>query len=405
MGRSVIIVGGGVSGLAAAAELAQAGCGVTLLEGKDRFGGRILTRRSAGHIVELGAEFVHGKNESMANVLREVDLELEPVSEKNQIFANGRLREVDLWGRASDVISKIDPRHPDETFSEFLSKQSLDAETKQIALGFVEGFNASDAKKIGAHSLLRAEFSAGDATDQQTRIRNGYQSLVDHLIEKARSAGAGLHLNARVQSVRWKRGEVLVDSHAADSALITLPLGVLKAGQVRFTPDLVHKKDAIEGLHFGNVIKLVFVFNRAWWPESNFGFIHDFNAPIPTWWSDSRGPVLVGWVAGRKADALLNAPRDELRQMGLEILKRLFGRIEEPLDFQWQDWSRDETIRGACSYIPVNGLDLPKVLAAPVEETLFFAGEATATDAQMGTVTGALESGLRAAREVLRLPT
>jgi monoamine oxidase len=113
----------------------------------------------------------------------------------------------------------------------------------------------------------------------------------------------------------------------------------------------------------------------------------------------------VGWVAGRKAETLVDLSPEVFREKGLEILKNFFGKCEEPVDFQFHNWRSDKNIGGAYSYIPVNGLDLPKLLAAPIEETLFFAGEATAMDAQMGTVSGALESGLRAAREVLSLPT
>jgi monoamine oxidase len=67
----------------------------------------------------------------------------------------------------------------------------------------------------------------------------------------------------------------------------------------------------------------------------------------------------------------------------------------------FKNWAADAEIRGAYSYIPVNGLELPKLLAEPVKETLFFAGEATISDAQTGTTFGALESGLRAARQIL----
>ena len=402
MGRKVIVVGGGISGLTAAGELARGGCEVTLLEAKDHFGGRILTRKGAGQVVELGAEFIHGKNANLEAVIREAGLATIGAKEKNQLFEDGKLREVDLWKQAGDVIEKIDLHHRDESFSEFLSREKFDVETKQMALGFVEGFNASDAKVIGAHSLLRAEFSAGDEGEKQARIADGYEPLVKYLVRKAQAAGAILKTESPVRSVEWKRGEVNLDGTRADAAVITLPLGVLKVGSVLFSPALTQKAEAIRDLRFGNVIKMVFVFERVWWPEANFGFIHDFNAAIPTWWSDARGPVIVGWVAGPKAEAIRDSSRKELRETGLGILKRIFGKVEEPVDFQFHDWSHDENIRGAYSYIPVNGLDLPKLLAAPIEDTLFFAGEATAMDAQMGTVSGALETGLRAAREVLR---
>ncbi len=127
--------------------------------------------------------------------------------------------------------------------------------------------------------------------------------------------------------------------------------------------------------------------------------------PIPTWWNDPRGPVLVGWTGGPHADALLNSSHPQLEEMGLEILGKIFSARKELLrrrlvSSHYWNWADDPHIRGAYSYIPVNGLGLPQALAAPVAGTLFFAGEATVADAQMGTVFGALESGQRAAREI-----
>ena len=68
------------------------------------------------------------------------------------------------------------------------------------------------------------------------------------------------------------------------------------------------------------------------------------------------------------------------------------------------NWARSPHFRGAYSFIPVNGLHLTRLLAQPVEGTLFFAGEATASDGQTGTVFSAWETGVRAARECLETP-
>jgi monoamine oxidase len=188
--------------------------------------------------------------------------------------------------------------------------------------------------------------------------------------------------------------------------VVTLPLGVLKAGEVIFEPSLPEKNEAANGLEFGNVVKTIFHFKESSWDD--FGFIHVPEAPIPTWWSDSRGPVVVGWAGGSHADALLRFSTEELSAMGLEILSKIIFNgtpvsilRERLLSVHYYNWAEDSEIRGAYSYIPVNGLELPKLLAAPVEDTLFFAGEATVTDAQTGTVFGALETGLRAAHELL----
>src|SRR3954462_11499130 len=124
MAKRVLVVGGGASGLMAAGELAEAGCGVTLLEAQDRLGGRIMTRRVAGQIVELGAEFVHGRAHAMMETLHQAGLELAPVSEKNQIWRDGKLHEADVWTRVAEIFKKIDPRNPDQTFADFLQNQS-----------------------------------------------------------------------------------------------------------------------------------------------------------------------------------------------------------------------------------------------------------------------------------------
>jgi monoamine oxidase len=414
--KRALVIGGGVSGLVAARGLAENGREVTLLEAKERLGGRILTREVEGAIAELGAEFVHGRSQAMMEVLRESGMKLIDVSECNRLVKGSQLKEVDLWELVGEVIGKIDAHSKDASFADWLTKTEFDPETKQMALAFVEGFNASDARVIGAHALLRAEYSSEHSEgDQQGRLREGYSALVNALHLQAMERGVKFELNARVRSVKWRRGRVEIKTETgrafeADAAIVTLPLGVLKSGRIVFEPSLVHKQDAIAGMQFGNVAKLVFVFRAAWWTQSkalekNFGFVHAFEEPIPTWWSDSRGPVLIGWAAGPKGDAMLNLPQSELKRRGLEIAARIFSFPISPIEkelvsIELYDWRSDPDIGGAYSYLPVNGLDLLKILAAPVENTLYFAGEATATDAQMGTVSGAIESGLRVVKEV-----
>jgi monoamine oxidase len=181
----------------------------------------------------------------------------------------------------------------------------------------------------------------------------------------------------------------------------------LKNNVVKFEPSLPEKIEAVQGLEFGNVVKIVFHFKEQTWGD--FGFIHAFNEPIPTWWSDSRGAILTGWAGGPKADALRKHSRPQLETLGLNILRKILFPHVSPASLRRQllashywNWAGDPHIRGAYSYIPVNGLNLPKLLAAPVAETLFFAGEATVSDAQTGTVFGALETGVRAACEILK---
>jgi len=414
MAKSVVIVGGGIAGLTAANELLRNDCTVTVLEAKERFGGRIHTVHQGTLPIELGAEFIHGKSKPLLKAIRAAGLSTEDVPTGNRLFENGKLKPVDVWGKVGEVMNRINPRKPDCSFREFIASQKVNERTRRLLTMFVEGFDAAHTELIGVHGLLKGERSAEKMEgNAQARIREGYSALAQFFEREIRSRGGALVKEALARRIRWKRGAVDITVHRAggeemfpaETALITLPIGVWKAREVLFEPALLAKQDAADQMQFGNVAKITLVFRKQWWPKANFGFIHAPDEAIPTWWSDARGPVLTGWTGGPKADALQTHSSAQLETLALGILRKIFGApsLRRQLVSSYAcNWANDAHVRGAYSYLPVNGLDLPKALGAPMEGTLFFAGEATATDGQMGTVFGALESGLRAAREILK---
>jgi monoamine oxidase len=159
----------------------------------------------------------------------------------------------------------------------------------------------------------------------------------------------------------------------------------------------------------GPVIKIVLRFRRdplAALP-SRPTMLHAPGAPVPTWWPpDQRHAVLVGWAAGPRADGLRALDDGARLRRALSSLGKGLGvppaALAADLEaFRVFDWQRDPLARGAYSYVPAGAIGAPAALAAPVDETLYFAGEATNLP-DMGTVHGALESGARAAREILR---
>jgi len=414
MGKSVVIIGGGIAGLSAANELLRAGCTVTVLEAKDRFGGRIHTIHQGNLPIELGAEFIHGKSKPLLKAIRAAGLSTHDVPTTNRLFERGKLKPVEIWGKVGEIMNQINPRKPDCSFKEFIAKQKINDHTRRLMTMFVEGFDAAHTERIGVHGLLKGERSAEKMKgDYQGRVNEGYSALVQFFENQIRTRGGTLVKETLARRIRWKRGAVEITVHRgggeemfpAETALITLPLGVWKAREVLFEPELAEKQEAADQMQFGNVTKITLVFRKEWWPKADFGFIHAPDEPIPTWWSDPRGPALTGWTGGPKADGLSTRSSVDLEILALGILRKIFGASSlrrQLVSSYTYNWANDAHIRGAYSYIPVNGLDLPKVLGAPTEGTLFFAGEATATDAQMGTVFGALESGLRAAREILK---
>src|SRR5215469_15727752 len=126
MPKSVVIIGGGIAGLSAADELLQKGCTVTVLEAKERFGGRIHTIREANLPIELGAEFVHGKSKALLNAIHNAGLSMHDLPGGNQLFENGKLEPVKIWDRIEEIMKQIDSRAPDCSFAEFLDLQEPD---------------------------------------------------------------------------------------------------------------------------------------------------------------------------------------------------------------------------------------------------------------------------------------
>jgi monoamine oxidase len=156
------------------------------------------------------------------------------------------------------------------------------------------------------------------------------------------------------------------------------------------------------------VVKAAFRFRSAFWEEQwrEVGFFHSPGAALPTFWAQlpMHSPVLIGWAGGPKADRLAGLDASGVTREAMATLRAIFGRKDVESQLRTvlvQDWQKDPCARGAYSYVLVNGEGARQSLAAPLRGTLYFAGEATSTE-QSGTVAGALESGTRAARELLQ---
>jgi monoamine oxidase len=411
MGERVLIVGAGVAGLAATCELAAAGLQPLVLEGRARVGGRIHTLSTGdGAPVELGAEFLHGLAPEVERFICEHHLARRQVSDDHWKVRDGAFEQwPNFWDQLAEVFDKIPKRGGDKTYAAFVAKvRGVDEPTKILANDFVEGFHAGSAARISVQSIAEAE-KASDQVEgtKQFRFVAGYGELVRAMHAKAVASGAHILLSHAVSRVEWQSGHVRVTARAgnellhfdAHCAVITLPLGVLQAGSVVFDPRLPKHERAAASVAMGNVVKVNLILRPGLWPEEKEGFIHLATEHFPTWWRN--GSVVTAWVGGPKADAhdsalaAINSAMDSLSQV--------FGRDARPFveSAQFHNWRIDPFAHGAYSYVPVGGLNARKVLAQPVERTLFFAGEATAQSGFQGTVHGAVESGLRAAREVL----
>jgi monoamine oxidase len=429
----VVVIGAGAAGLAAASELAQAGRSVLLLEARDRIGGRIWTRREPGLPVpvELGAEFIHGHAPLTRALLAKVGAGTIESTDSHWTLRQGRLTHRDgLFPQLQEALRNTAPlSKADMSFDVFLDHHlagMLTPEARQFARSLAEGFDAADTSRASARALV-AEWTGGLLGDApQSRPSGGYASLLTSLLA-GRSERLRLQLQSSVESVHWSKGSVeaagrfLGTPFTARAArlIVALPLGVLQqpqgnAGAVRFTPLLDAKRASLEQLASGPIVKILLRFAQPFWESlhggryRDAGFFHAPNAEVPTFWTPApaRAPLLVAWAGGPRAMRVGSAASPAgIARTAVQSLQTLFG---EGIDIAGQlegcyyhDWQQDPYARGAYSYVLVGGKDARGELARPLEGTLYFAGEATDTANEAGTVTGALQSGIRAAREVL----
>lgn len=196
--------------------------------------------------------------------------------------------------------------------------------------------------------------------------------------------------------------------YLADQAVITLPLGILKANRVKFIPELPEDRlRALEQLGVADAVKLFFQFDRPIFPE---GIVELYvpGANPDEWWSSARGhglevEILTSLATGDKARELLALPEEQALQNALETLRQALNRPDlTPSKARLAHWRDDPYTLGAYSKASVGASKARSVLAKPVLGRLFFAGEHTASNAWAATVHGAYASGRRAAREIVQ---
>ena len=427
--NDVIVVGGGIAGLAAARTLAEAGLRVALIEARDRVGGRIYTVPPvAGELpVELGAEFVHGLPLELIHLIEEAGLTRFELGGETLCFRKergvGRLERCPAQPEVEqlfDELGHLEPPQDDLSFSEFVAQRGFTPEAVTQATNYVEGFNAADASRISIRALERQQ-AAEDAIsgDRIFRVEEGYARVPEFLLRRFLQAGGRWVASAPVRTITWKPGKVEVATETdqvfeAAAAVITLPLGVLQARRVAFVPQPVEILDAVDRLAMGTAARVVYEFDHAFWSHfsqlKGVSFLFAPDAIPPTWWTTDPWPdsMLTGWVAGRRADQLNLA---ELAETGLATLAGLLGSelpdLRQHLVHRHQhDWKNDVYSLGSYTYVPRGAIHASDELSVPVENTLFFAGEHTDTSGHWGTVHGALRSAYRAAEQVLfcRIP-
>ena len=424
-----IVIGAGAAGLAAARTLQEANLSVLLLEARDRIGGRVQTDYDfATHPIERGAEYLHGENIVTWDWVRRYRLGTLPVFDQYRhqfVYANQELLPFRRWSTIPGmeildlmddspidglIAAWIDAQKPDVSLAEFLSlhQVELSSDVRRIIDHFLSGSYAANLDQLGVYGLAELTY-AGDG-DRYFRIRQGYSELLEKY-----AAGLNIRLATPVTQIQWNTSEVKLQTatgttYTAPQVVITLPLALLQANAVEFSPKLPNNKlNAIHGLGAGHITKLILKFDRPFWSREVESCLTTLDTQLwwrPGWQRRNEAAVLTAFTGATGADQLGTLGREGAIQAGLQDLEQMFAvpLADRLMDALFVDWQADPFARMAYSYVPVNGIGLRSQLAQPVAQVLFFAGEAT-HPTRAATVHGAFESGIRAAQEILSLST
>ncbi|KAL0405192.1 UNVERIFIED_CONTAM: Polyamine oxidase 2 [Sesamum latifolium] len=428
---SVIVIGAGFAGIAAARALHDASFQVILLESRDRIGGRVHTDYSFGFPVDLGASWLHGvcKENPLAPVIGRLGLPLYRTSGDNSVLYDHDLESYALFDMdgnqiPQDLVSKVGVifetilKETDlvrQEFSEDMSVQhaisivferrpdlrleGLDHKVLQWYLCRMEGWFAADADTISLKCWDQEELLPGG----HGLMVRGYLPVINTLAK-----GLDIRLGHRVTKILRHHNGVKVTveggrTFVADAAIVAVPLGVLKSNCIKFEPRLPEWKEAaIDDLGVGIENKIVLHFEKVFWPNVEFlGVVAETSYECSYFLNLHKATghsVLVYMPAGRLARDIEKLSDEAAANFAFTQLKRILPNASAPIQYLVSHWGTDKNSLGSYSYDRVGKPhDLYERLRIPVDN-LFFAGEATSTD-YPGSVHGAYSTGVLAAED------
>lgn len=419
--ETVLIIGAGMAGIAAARELHDAGYQVTVLEGRDRLGGRLWSsRRWADSPVDLGASWIHGETDNPLTDLADqiqapriaTNADEWPLYDPTgRALPDSAWDQIEAWyedleaavaaAQDLDWDSSIAAAIAAEMEPESLSprdRQRFDFAVNSL----LEQDWATDVDQLSTYFIDEGEEFGGE----EVVFPQGYDALAQFLAQ-----GLDIRLQEPVSEIRYTDSGVSVVTRSgtlsADRVIVTLPLGVLKQGNVRFDPPLPSAKQAaIEALGIGVLNKLYLKFPSVFWqPEPDWiSYIAPSKGQFAAWLNLYRitgQPVLAALNTGSFAKSLETRSDAEIISQALEVLRRLYGpTVPDPIDAQITRWFSDPWARGSYSS-PKPGMTetTRQDLAEPIGDRVLFAGEATHSD-YPATVHGAYLSGQREAQRL-----
>ncbi|OBA80318.1 monoamine oxidase [Mycobacterium sp. 1164966.3] len=412
--KSVLVIGAGMAGLAAARRLSDAGWPVRLIEARARIGGRVYTNRDWGVPLEMGASWIHGTTGNpLTELAQQAGVQTVPTAyyDSTTLAVDPRLRPMDYhetdWrefvARARDGV---DGGSLGSAVSAAATREQLsDNQRAQLAFYLrteIADEYAADADQLSATTFDEGTYTRGD----QVIIPGGYDAL-----PKMLANGLHIALNTPVTAIAHRADSVVVrsanQSFEGTAAIVTVPLGVLKSGAIRFDPPLPdgHAR-AVRALGFGVLSKSYFRFDRRTWNAQNT--FYQFIGNEPGLWAQwftmpvAAGPIVVAFNAGEGGRSVESSSAQEVMAGAVPVARQLFGDDVAVLGVTTSSWTTDPYALGTYSFhAPGSGLGDRRRLQEPITDRLYLAGEAVGAD-NPATVHGAVLSGRYAADQLMR---
>lgn len=443
---SVVIIGGGFSGIAAARALHQRNIPFILLEARDRLGGRTYTKPLAGdRYVDLGGQWIGPTQDRMYELAREYGIAwYDTYNEgKNLLDLNEKLRSYTGLIPKMDVVSLINidfvlkklermarrisvdtpwshpsAQHWDSlTLEAFVRKHCWTKNCYKVVRAGLETVYACELNEV---SLLHALFYIRSGTNlnnllsieqgaQQHRLEGGMQPLVEKMAEPFKTS---IRLNAPVRSIRDTGNGIVVeaDGWSITSSRVILAVPPVLISDIRFTPELpLRKTQLLQKMSMGIVGKVLAIYPKPFWRTNGFSgqVVADEHAPFQTLFDASPahgeyGALMAFCIADRARD-FFSREESERRKLTLACFTRYFGQeAATPEHYVDHCWANEAWSRGCYAALYPTGAwtNFQDTLAAPVGP-IHFAGTET-SKVWYGYIEGAVRAGERAAQEVMK---
>lgn len=418
---TILVIGAGMAGLAAARSLTEQGFKVTMLEGRERIGGRIHTSRVwPKYPLDLGASWIHGQKQNPITALANAAQAKRVVTsyDRSELYIDARLKQLGVENTNEAAIEQLVNKalqqagHLDQDISMQAAVERL--LTKPLAPAYQAQLNfylnsTYEQEYSGATRELSAqtvddneEFKGADVLFPQ-----GYAQIPHYLAQ-----GLDIRLGQIVAKIAQRPTGATVttqdQTYQADYVVITLPLGVLKHQKIQFNPPLpAAKQAAIQRLGMGLLNKTYLKFNKVFWPKE-LDWLEYLSPDAGRWvewvsFAKIGAPVLLGFHAADRARELENWTDQAVIADAMQALKAMFGTaIPQPVGAQVTRWAQDPFAYGSYSFNAVGSTNQDRQALARKNGRLYWAGEATHSD-YPGTVHGAYLSGIAAAKSLVNI--